>query len=260
MENFNRHAGRDLKQHIAERMVQDVDVLQPQDVLVDIQGGSGVNIHVRYHERQIVEPDIRAHLEIDFMGRGAYWSEIRLADHFQNRGIGPGLFENGIALARDIAGITLCGLKPGLSMGGYSWARNGALPANEGECRNLAKYMAEREGHLKAVLPPDVYYPLRDATQMRRPEDLWKVADTDYDLSGGLDTLRSSFDFWSKLTMKSQIMAHTLMGRPTPGRFLLAGANYEAVFNSANPAQMERLKKTRARGRARAQQQVPIPA
>lgn len=232
------------------------DLEGPIEIKVNFDCKKGIRnrlslTHASYHDTR----------KFDFRKRTVVPGFIHVEPELRGRGIGRKVMRNEVELFRSSGKIDMMTIKAGAEAGAYTWSRFGFLPSHQSYSQrfNLESHIRRRYGALRPLLTSGEEADLVQLIGLKKPEDIWALADCRIDLGTRLrnlyhdascnvrkdclNTLIDTFSYEYSSGILICLASSALKGNPVPaGRFLLAGNKWDGVLDFNNPRQMERAR------------------
>lgn len=166
----------------------------------------------------------------------------------QGKNIGRNIMRNEIEFFQ-MCGVNRFSIQAGAAAGGYTWSRFGFLPEYGGIVRDQLR---ERYRAIRPLLTRDEKNIVQRGLRFKSNADLWKVADTDIDVSDRIKYIFNSSGM-DQNSLKYQLVetigAENISdycgeGKKAPvGRILLAGMSWPGYLDFNEKDQMNRAEK-----------------
>ncbi len=217
---------------VRDFMMKDIDALDKGDVGVSTDRKGGYRVHILKMTR-LDFPVIEAQFVFNAAAKSAEAETININSSFYGKGIGLRLMYNALRLCfwLNIPRITF---EAGSQMGAYVWAHNGAVIEAQ-SMFNASVLLNRRIMALKEHMDFRDYYPLRDAAQLRHPDDLRFIAAARQALTRG--QVKTALEQLNDKVMAMRLSGNPLLQREkvSVGAFALAGGQYHAHMAVADP-------------------------
>lgn len=201
----------------------------------------GISIHLQFKEdenRGVIRMiDTAGPVEIELRSFNmntmtAAPGDIKVID--QGQGVGRKILRNELEFFA-ACGIQKFQIYASSEAGGYVWARFGFLPSNP-KTGELKEDLEWRFGLIEPLLNPDEAKQLKKLIELKKPQDLWQLADMRVNMTPRLGNIANK-------TLQQLCDRLELPAIMPLGRLLLTGSNWDGYIDLKNKEQMARVER-----------------